>query len=64
MRGEMKPDFWSEGYDAALRGATYAENPHEGTEPAATAWAFGCSDGMKEWNRRALSELIKQLSGD
>lgn len=50
---------WDEGYRAALNGATYDDNPHQ--EPAATAWAFGCSEGMKERNCRALGALVQAM---
>jgi hypothetical protein len=50
-------DPWTEGYRAALDGATYDNNPHH--EPQATAWAFGCSEGMKERNRLALRALFR-----
>lgn len=52
-------DPWSEGYRAAINGATYDDNPH--SEPNATAWAFGCSEGMKERNRRAISAIVAGL---
>ena len=55
----MKPDHWTEGYRAALNGATYADNPYEG-KPGATPWAFGCSEGMKERNRCALAGIMAQ----
>jgi ribosome modulation factor len=53
-------DPWTEGYRAAVNGATYDDNPHQ--EPKATAWAFGCSEGMKERNSRALDALMEELA--
>lgn len=47
---------WDEGYRAGLNGSGYDDNPH--TEPKATAWAFGCSEGMKERNRQALRAIV------
>lgn len=56
-----KPDHWAEGYRAALHdGKQYPDNPHEG-KPGATAWAFGCSEGMKERNRRGLAVILSKL---
>jgi len=51
---------WSEGFRAGLNGATYDDNPHQ--EPAATAWAFGCSEGMKERNRLAFRSIIAGIA--
>ena len=51
---------WDSGYRAGLEGLTYADNPIEG-ENGATAWAFGCSEGMKERNRLALGGLLKAI---
>lgn len=55
-----KPDYWTEGYRAALGGAVYGDNPHEGGQ-GASAWAFGCSEGMKERNRRSFLNLISAI---
>lgn len=54
------PDPWSEGYRAARDdGATYDDNPYQ--EPEATPWAFGCSEGMKERNKRAFQAIAEKL---
>lgn len=56
-----KPDCWTQGYRAALHeGKRYPDNPHKG-EPGATAWAFGCSEGMKARNRRAFASIVSAL---
>ena len=55
-------DHWAEGYRAALDGATYQDNPHEGKQ-GATAWAFGCGEGMRarnSWAFRPISNSIKE----
>lgn len=57
----MSPDPWQQGYTAAKEyGADYSQNPFE-HEPAGTAWAFGCSEGMKERNRITLDEIVRFL---
>lgn len=56
------PDFWTLGYRAGLAGLVYADNPFEG-QKGASAWAFGCSEGMKERNRRAFAQLVYRLAG-
>lgn len=56
----MKPDNWGEGYQAGLAGLSYDDNPHK-AEPAGTAWAFGCSEGMKERNRLAFAGIMSAL---
>jgi len=57
-----RPDFWSLGYRAGLAGRVYADNPFEG-KAGATAWAFGCSEGMKERNRRAFTGILSRIAG-
>ena len=58
----MARDHWSEGYHAGIAGLTYVDNPHENGK-GGTAWAFGCSEGMKERNRVAFRAIIKELEG-
>jgi hypothetical protein len=56
-----RPDHWTEGYRAARdHGASYSDNPHQ-IEPAATAWAFGASEGMKARNHAALARVLGPL---
>lgn len=56
----QKHDYWTEGYRAALNGATYSDNPHEG-QNGATAWAFGCGQGMKDRNKEAFRRILSAL---
>lgn len=57
----VKPDAWSEGYIAARDcERDYCHNPYA-TEPQATAWAFGCSEGIKERNRRGIAHIMRGL---
>lgn len=56
----MQIDHWSEGYRAGLAGLAYDASPYEG-KPGACAWAFGCGEGMKERNRRGLSQIIEMI---
>lgn len=57
----QKPDYWTEGYIAARDcERDYCHNPYEGNEPAATQWAFGCSEGIKERNRRGIVHLLER----
>ena len=57
---QSKPDYWTEGYRAAMNGATYADNPHEG-KAGATAWAFGCAQGMRDRNAAAFGRILAAL---
>ena len=58
----MTLDPWTQGYRTALNhGASYSDNPHKG-EPAATAWAFGASEGMKDRNRNAFGAILESLN--
>jgi len=57
----MERDFWNEGYQAGKAGKVYADNPHEGSEPAATAWAFGCCEGTKARNKAAFRSLLAEM---
>ena len=59
----MITDFWGEGYHAGMNGATYGENPYEGKQGAA-AWAFGCSEGMKDRNKTALRKILSAIAGE
>lgn len=55
-----RPDYWTEGYRAGLAGAGYDANPYEGQQ-GASAWAFGCGEGLKERNRLAFRTIIYAL---
>lgn len=58
----MKPDYWTEGYRAGLSGKHYADNPYEGGH-GATAWAFGCSQGISDRNTEAFERIFAALTG-
>ena len=57
----MKPDYWTEGYRAGLSGKHYADNPYEGGY-GATAWAFGCSQGISDRNIEAFERILAALT--
>ena len=56
-------DPWTLGYRAGLNGKQYADNPLEGT-PDATAWAFGCGQGMKDKNAAAFGRIMEALRAE
>lgn len=58
----MTQDYWTEGYRAGLSGKHYADNPYEGGH-GATAWAFGCSQGISDRNKEAFKSILAALSG-
>lgn len=54
-------DPWTQGYRAARdHGATYSDNPLEG-QKGASAWAFGCSEGMRARNAAAFDGIVKAM---
>jgi len=59
MTAKDSGSAWDEGFRAGLAGKTYSDNPHTGHK--ASAWAFGCDQGMKERNRRAFYQLIARI---
>lgn len=57
----MKTDYWAEGYQAGLAGKVYDDSPYDKGE-GGTPWAFGCSEGMKDRNRKAIRQIMATIS--
>lgn len=53
---------WDEGFRAGKGGLVYKDNPYPENDKRSDAWAFGCSEGMKERNRQAFKTIIKRTA--